>query len=125
MIPDFRLPGAVRRGRGKNRHGQELIHPGRFRYDTTGRIEHSHPIGRPPSALQGSQFLVHRLRAACRFQFGPNGHDFVQENGPVLGIGVPNDDPVEDAEPAKEKERGRRRKEKNQLGSDRARFSRL
>ena len=88
-------------------------------------IEHSHPVGRPLSPVYRPQFLIENSRPVRRIQICADGQNLVTEDGPVFGVGVPNDDPVKNPESAAEQEGRSRREKENQLGSDRPWFSRL
>src|SRR5207237_214704 len=110
---------------GETLRWQQVLHSGGFGRNPAGGIDDSHPITRLFAASQRFQFIAECLSAVTPSQVGTDGEELISQDGPILLKRVPNDDRIEDGEPATKEDRGGRRKQENQLGSDRPRFSRL
>ncbi len=109
--------------RCENIRRQRKIHPGRFCYDVSRRIDNAHPVDDRFAGAAIFQFAINGIDSIRLFQLGANGSEFVGQDGVVFFKGVADNDPVKHAEPAGKQKRGAEREEQHQLRRDRTGFS--
>jgi hypothetical protein len=108
---------------GENIYRQQIAHLRRFGHDLPGKIDNADPVNGRLAHPPVLYFAINGRDSVWLFQLGPNGAEFVGEDGVVFFERVTDDDPIENAEPAGEEERGAKREKENELRRNGTRLS--